>query len=183
MDIKNQFQLLPGTKKRLGIKVPGENRFLYVGSAILGAVLVTSFAINRYVDNLTQQIDDINGQISAINQKRDSKGEEILKVTKQQIEITSKLIKGHSYWTQGLYKIASLIQNEVQLQSFTVAINKIDIKILATNYATIAKQIASFTYDDSIKDVDVQKITPDANGLLGLTISLVFNESKLIKKP
>jgi hypothetical protein len=50
MDFRNQFQLLPGTKKRLGIKVPGENRFLYAGSAILGAVLVTSFAMNRYTD-------------------------------------------------------------------------------------------------------------------------------------
>jgi Tfp pilus assembly protein PilN len=117
----------------------------------------------------------------AINEKRDLKGEELLKITKQQIDTTSNLIKNHTYWTQGLYKIASLIQNEVQVESLSVT-DKISLNIVASNYATVAKQIASFIYDDSIKDVEIGKIDPSANGLLGLSITLTFDEAKLIKK-
>ena len=49
MDGIEGLQLLPGTKKRLGIKVPGENRFLYIGSAVLGAIIVATFWLNFQV--------------------------------------------------------------------------------------------------------------------------------------
>jgi Tfp pilus assembly protein PilN len=182
MDVKNQFQLLPGTKKRLGIKVPGENRFLYVGSAILGAALVTSFAMTRYVGTLTGELKAITDQIVSINQKRDLKAEEILKVTKNRIDTVSGLIKDHTYWTLGMYKISSLIQDKVQIESFSGEGDKISIKILANNYSTVARQIASFTYDDSITDVDIGKIDPASSGLLELSMTLTFDKDKLLKK-
>ena len=183
MESKDQFQLLPGTKKRLGIKVPGENRFLYIGSAILGAVLVTSFALTRYDNDLRAQITDLNDQISAVDQKRDKKGEENLKIAKQQIEVTENLIKDHLYWTKGLSKVASLVQSDIQLVSFVdQGTDDVNIKALAGSYTALAKQIASFVYDDAIKDVSVSRISQSVTGSLEFDLKLTVDISKFIKQ-
>src|SRR3989344_242053 len=70
------LQLLPGTKKRLSFKVPGENRFLYIGSAILGAVIVLSFALGRYELALRSQVEQVNTQLVNLEQKR-NKGDQL----------------------------------------------------------------------------------------------------------
>jgi Tfp pilus assembly protein PilN len=183
MDLKNQFQLLPGTKKRLGIKVPGENRFLYIGSAILGAVLVASIALTRYENGLLANIQSLSEQIEAVDRKRNLKSEENLKMLKQQIEIISGLLNDHTYWTTGLYKLSSLVKDEVQFDSLSyTGDNKIIIKAFATNYSIIAKQVASFVNDDSIIDLDLGKITPSVDGRLEFNLVLTFDTQKFIKK-
>ena len=78
MNGKDGLKLLPGTKRKLGIKVPGENRFLYVGSAIMGAVLVTMFALGRYQASLEKQVELINNQLVESERARDKKGEQNL---------------------------------------------------------------------------------------------------------
>ena len=164
MDNKDQIQLLPGTKKRLGVKIPGENRFLYIGSAIFGAVLVIIFALNAYEAKLNKQIDNVDTQLLALEQKRDKKSEQNLKIIKEQLDTTSSIIKDHIYWTQGLNKITSLLQNQIQIDSFSNNLggNGITMKAFAKSYAVLAKQIASFLYDDSIKDVEVGRISSSA---------------------
>ena len=183
MEGRNQFQLLPGTKKRLGIKVPGENKFLYIGSAILGAVLVASFAMDRYTGNLIKQVGDLNGQIIAIDDKRNPEAEKNLKVIKNQIDTASKLLANHVYWTQGLDKISSLIQGQVQLTSVSdLGSDKIGLGLIATSYSVVAKQISALIYDDSIEDIEVGKITLSSNGRIEFSVSLIFTKSKLTKK-
>ena len=183
MNVKDQFELLPGTKKRLGIKVPGENRFLYIGSAILGAVLVTSFALTRYDNNLSSQVADLSIQISAVDQKRDRKGEENLRIAKQQIEVTQSLIREHVYWTKGLSRIASLVQADIQLESLVdEGADEVIIKALAGSYTALAKQIASFVYDDVVKDVSVGRISPSVTGSLEFDIKLTVDVSKFLKQ-
>ncbi|OGM96888.1 MAG: hypothetical protein A3B86_00020 [Candidatus Yanofskybacteria bacterium RIFCSPHIGHO2_02_FULL_38_22b] len=182
MDSKDQFQLIPGTKKKLGIKVPGENRFLYISSAVLGAVLVTSFAFNRYEASLSNQLNSVNNQISELEQQRDLKSEQELKVLQYQIENTSALIGDHIYWTQGFSTIANLMQSGVQINSFNYdGLGKVSMDLLASNYTVLAKQIAAFVYEDKVKDVSVSTITPFPNGSLKFDLVLLINE-RLIKK-
>ena len=182
MSDKEQFQLIQGTKKKLGIKVPGENRFLYISSAILGVVLVGSFAFRSYEESLSSKLDSVNKQLIELEQKRDLKSEQSLKILQRQIENTSSLINDHIYWTQGFAKITSLMQGGVQINSFNYdGRGKISIDALGINYTVLAKQIASFVYDDSIKDVSVSKITSATDGRLKFDIVLIIDESKLIK--
>lgn len=183
MNDKEQFQLITGTKKKLGIKVPGENRFLYIGSAIVGAVLVTSFAFSRYEASLSSKLTSVNNQIMELEQKRDLKSEQDLKTIQHQIENTTVLIDDHIYWTQGLSKITSLVQSGVQIKTFNYdGLGKISMDALASNYTVLAKQIASFVYEDSIQDVSVTKITPFPDGRLKFDITLLIDDLKLTKK-
>ena len=180
---KEQFQLIPETKKKLGIKVPGENRFLYVSSVILGAVLVTSFAFNRYEASLFSKLTSVTDQLIELEQKRDLKSEKDLEILQHQIENTATLVDEHIYWTKGLSKITNLMQSGVQINSLNYdGLGKVSMDVLASNYTVLAKQIASFVYDDNIKDVSVSKITPFPNGNLKFDLVLLVDELKLIKK-
>lgn len=183
MDRKEQFQLIPGTKKKLGIKVAGENKFLYISSAILGAVLVTSFAFNRYEVSLSNKLTSIDSQLTELEQQRDLKREKDLKTIQHQIENTSALMGDHIYWTKGLSRIASLMQSGVQINDLSYdGLGKVSMDVLALNYTVLAKQIASFIYDDSVKDVSVSKIISFPNGSLKFDLVLFVDESKLIKR-
>src|SRR3989344_5826238 len=108
MDDREKLQLLPGTKKRLGIKVPGENRFLYIGSMILGAVLVTTLALGQYRNSLQANLKRIEDQFVALEQSRNKGAEQDLKLFKDRVDLTSRLLSEHVYWTKALSAIVGL---------------------------------------------------------------------------
>ena len=90
MDGRDELQLLSGTKKRLGIKVPGENRFLYIGSAVLGAVLVAMFSMGRYEASLMGQVKQLDGQLVALEQSRDKRDEADLRLVNDRMAVTTQ---------------------------------------------------------------------------------------------
>jgi len=177
MDRRDQLQLLPGTKKRLGIKVKGENRFLYIGSAILGAVIVSMFALGRYQTNLEDQLTQVNDQISIVEKSRKKSEEVGLKVLQQRLSLISELIDSHTYWTKGLTSIAGLMQNDVRLESFSGDANlgSIGIAVQASSYAALARQVASFLTESAISDLSFGKTNTTSEGLVETSITIKFN--------
>lgn len=175
---------MPGTKKRLGIKVPGENKFLYIGSVIFGATLVSIFALGQYQASLQAQSKDIQGQLLALEQRRDKSGEEDLKTFKNQIALTSDLLDKHVYWTQGLAVIVNLLQSDVRFKSFSgnISSSRIAINVQASNYTALARQAASFLTEESISDFAVGKITSTTAGYLEATLDIKFDKVKLLQK-
>ncbi len=184
MDGRDGLQLLPGTKKKLGIKVPGENKFLYIGSAILGAVLVTSFALARYEKSLGGKIENINSQLLTIEQQRDKEAETSLSILKKRLDLTGNFIDNHKYWTKALSRITSLLQKEVQLISFSGGTeeNSIGIEGYALSFTVLARQIASFLTDDAIQDLTLGLTDPTSNGTIRFTMILTFDRSKTLYK-
>ena len=184
MDGKTELQLLPGTKKRLGIKVPGENRFLYIGSAILGAILVSMFALGRYQASLENQVKNVNEQLSALEQKRDKKGEQDLKLFKDRVAITSDLLDQHIYWTQAFSTMVGLLQSNVRFKNFSAdtSTGKMSINIQAASYTALARQVASFLTEESISDLSLGKISAETAGYLETGIEIKFNKQKLLQK-
>ncbi len=183
MDGKDGLQLLPGTKKRLGIKIPGENRFLYTGSAVLGAVLVSMFVLQNYITSLKTKVMDINDQITGVEQKRNKKDENELRSLKDHLITTSTLIKQHRYWTQLFTWFASTLEGQVQIRSLNVSTaGKITVSAIAANYTVVAKQIAAFLTDDKITDFNVSKLTAASNGSVEFGIEMKVDLSKLIYK-
>ena len=114
-----ELQLLPGTKKRLGIKIPGENRFLYIGSAILGATIVTVFWFNFNIKSLENEIKSIDEQLFVLEQKRDKKTERNIQTIRQQISLTSEFINQHVYITKAFSKLESLMQENIQITNIS----------------------------------------------------------------
>ena len=182
MDGRDRLQLLPGTKKRLGLKVRGENRFLYIGSAILGAVLVLSFAFGRYETSLRGQTDQLNDQLVALEQKRNKGDEKGLVILKDRLALASKLLDDHVYWTRAVNTIESLIQSEVQFESFSGSIHDgtINIKAKTASYIILARQIASFLTGPGIQDVVIGQIQPLSNGLIEFELQIKFNKKDFI---
>jgi len=180
---KEGLQLLPGTKKRLNLKVPGENKFLYIGSAILGVVIVASFALGRYEVALRAQVENLNDQLTALEQKRSKSEEEDLRVLKDRLLLTSQLLDEHIYWTKALSAIEGLIQGEVEFESLSGSVGEgvVNIKARAGNYTVLARQIASFLTGPGIKDVSLGQIQPLSNGKIEFEIQLKFNKTKFVQ--
>lgn len=184
MDRKESLQLLPGTKKRLGIKVPGENRFLYVGSAILGATLVTIFTFSRYQASLETQIKQMNDQLITLEQARDKEGEQNLRLVKDRVELTGKLLNEHVYWTEALSTIVNLLQSNTRFKSFSADVNAgtIGISIQVSSYTVLARQVASFLTEEGISDISLGRISPASSGVLETTLDIKFDKAKLFYK-
>ena len=87
-------------------------------------------------------------------------------------------------WSKALNKIEGLLQPQVQFLSFSAAVsdNRFEFKALATNYTVVARQIAAFVSDDSIKDVVLNNVRVLTNGKLEFNIKLDFDKTKFIKQ-
>lgn len=183
MDGREGLQLLPGTKKRLGIKTPGENKFLYVGSAILGAALVTVFAMGHYETSLKNQVKQLNDQLVALEQKRNKKDEAELRLVKDRMMVTGDLIKNHPYWTQAFSWFENLLQSEVQVKGMSLdKSGKITFSAVATSYTVIARQLAVLLTDDKIKDLKFGGIKSSTDGGLEFGMELNVDLSRIILK-
>ncbi len=183
MALNEGLQLLPGTKKRLGIKVPGENRFLYIGSAILGAAIVASLWFNFSTQNLKNELKSVDDQISATDQKRNKQAEANIRLIQHQLDLTSNLINEHYYFSQSLLKISSLMQEQVQLANISInQVGKISFGGFAGGYAIIAKQVAAFLADDSVKDLTIGKMKSQTDGTIEFGMDILFDEAKLLQR-
>jgi len=183
MNGNGEIQLLPGTKKRLGIKVTGENRFLYIGSAVLGAAIVTAFWFNFSVRSLKAEMKNIDEQLFILEQKRDKKAEANVQTTRQQISLATQLLDDHIYLTKAFSRIESMTQEDVQIRgiAYDLVGNKIGIEARATSYTVIAHQLAALLSDDSITDVSLGKMTPNSKGIIEFNLGLTYNHAKLLK--
>jgi len=186
MDYKKELQLLPGTKKRLGIKIPGENRFLYIGSAILGAVLVSMIYLGRYETSLRKELGAVDSQLAALEQKRNKKEEAELRLTKDRLALISNLIRDHSYWSEGFVWLENMLQSDTQIENVTIIPQsggtKLLISAFATSYTVIARQLATFISDDRVLDIRVGKMTYSAEGVVEFDMELTIDSAKIIRK-
>lgn len=183
MDGRDGLQLLPGTKKRLGIKVPGENRFLYIGSAILGAVIVTSFWLNFSSNALRGELKSLDDQLAVLDQKRNKQAESNIRLIQRQLALASELIDGHVYYSQAILKLSSLTQENIQIENLAVGSDgKMIFGGLATNYTVIARQMAALLADDSVIDLTLGKMESQGNGMIKFGMDVVFDKAKLLQK-
>ena len=178
------LQLLPETRKKIDIRVPGENRMIVIGSIFLIITLVLITGLYLYKNSLESELSSLDTQIVALEQKRDKKTEQSILVFNKQATLLSKLLNDHVYWTTGFSKIERLVQNQVQFENITTSLadNKVDFKAIAANYTTIARQIAAFASDESIEDVTLSKVNALTNGQLEFSMKISFNKNKFLKK-
>ena len=97
--------------------------------------------------------------------------------------MTVNLLNNHIFWSKALGKIESLTQPQVQFSTFngTELDGKFELKAYAPNYTLLAKQLASYVSDDSIKTIDLTDVHVLTNGRLEFTVRLTFDKSKFIK--
>lgn len=176
------LQLLPETRKKIEVMVPGENRVIVIGSIILSIITMLAGWLYFYRNSLENKLSSLDAEIVALEQQRNKQAEQNILVFNKQISILSSLLNEHPYWTSGFSKIENLTQNQVQFENMTMSLteNKISFKAIAANYTTIAKQIASFLSDESIKDIALNKVNTLTNGQLEFTMQVLFDKNKFL---
>lgn len=177
------LQLLPETRKKIEIITPGENRSLIIGAIVFVIAAVLAGGLYFYKNSLENKLVFLDAEIAALEQQRNKQAEQNILVFNKQVSMLSDLLNKHYYWTTGLSKIEGLTQGQIQFDNMTAAAadNKIDFKATAANYTTIARQIAAFVSDESIRDVNLNKVNTLTNGRLEFTMQILFDKSKFLK--
>ena len=182
---KGGLQLLPETRKKIEIKVPGENRLINMGITLLVLVLVLYGGLFMYRSSLQSGISDADNQLAALEKQRNKTAEQALLTVSKQIAVTSQVLKNHVYWSTGLSKIEAASLGNVQFKSFSAVLSdgSFHIDALTDNYSTIAKQIAAFVADDAVKDIALDRVQSLTSGKLEFNVKITFDQSKFIKSP
>ena len=178
------LQLLPETRRKIDIKVPGENRLLYSGVAILILILIAMGGLYFYRNTMESKIVELDAQISALEKTRDKNVETNLLTLSKQLSLISTLLDSHVVWSKAFGKVESLLQPQVQFLTFAAAVsdNRFEFKALAPNYTVVAKQMAALVSDDSIKDFALINVHVLTSGKLEFSIKIEFDKTKFIKE-
>lgn len=181
---KGGLQLLPENRKRIDIVIPGENRLTYIGAILIVLVLVVAGGLWLYSESLATKITNQVDELASLEKTRNPDAEKKLITLSKQFSITSQIIKNHAYWSIGLSKIESALQNNIQFKSFTATLTEgsLNIQALSDNYTTIARQLAAFIADDSITDVTLNGVNALTSGKLDFNTKITFDKTKFLNK-
>jgi hypothetical protein len=185
MPEKQDIQLLPETKRSMTVKVPGENKLLFIGAVVLVCILAGSYLIVRMKNSEYDRLLDLDKQLISIEEQRSSSEEERLLSLSKQLKIINTVMANHLYWTQGLSKFQSIISEETGVKNLSIAYSgdeiSVDFPAKALNYISVARQLAAFLADTDIKSVNMGGITI-AEGLLEFNVSLKIDSKKYLFK-
>lgn len=177
------LQLLPETRKKIEIITPGENRLITAGGVIFLITLVFAGTLYFYMKSLENKLEVLDTEIVALEQRRNKQSEQNILIFNKQVSMLSNILNSHAYWTTAFSKIEGLLQNQIQLNNMTTSLSdsKIDFGATAANYTTIARQIAAFLSDESVKDVALNRVNTLTNGQLEFNMQIIFDGTKFLK--
>lgn len=179
-DVKG-LQLLPETRKKIDVVIPGENRWLYSSAIFLVVCAAIVSSLYYYSSSLTKKISDIDFNLAAMEKDRDPAFEKEVLTLNKQLALISQLANNHIYWTQALDKLENMAVDQVQLTSMKMESDgKIAMSALAANYTALARQIASLAASDSISDIDLGSIKSRTDGKLEFNLTIMFDKNKMI---
>ncbi len=178
------LQLLPETRKKIEVHVPGQNRLVVLSLVFVLLIAGLYLGLMFYNNSILSSIAQTDEQLAALENSRDKKLEQKLLDLRGQLAVVGPLISSHSFWSQGFTKIQNLVQPQVQFKSISAdgTAAKIIFQATAANYTTIAKQIAAFYADDSIADIILNKASSLPTGRVDFTMQLIFNPNKFLMK-
>lgn len=179
---KGGLQLLPETRKRIEITVPGENRNLSIGAAITALVLLGVLGLKFYASGLDATLADLDSQLTGQESRRDKKAEADLSAVSKQMAVMKTLLSSHLFWTDAFTRIDRLYQNQVRLKNFnaTATPGSLKLSAVAPSYTAVARQIASFLSDDGIVDINVSSIKMNQDGTVEFSMELTLDSQKLL---
>ncbi|OGN27395.1 MAG: hypothetical protein A2941_00935 [Candidatus Yanofskybacteria bacterium RIFCSPLOWO2_01_FULL_49_17] len=184
MSDKGGLQLLPETRHKIEVKIPGQNRLISIGIVLLVLVLIVYGSLAWYSGSTDAKIADADNQLAGIEQQRDKKSEAGLLTLSKQMAITGQIIQNHIFWSTAFSKLEAGLAGSVQFKSFSAQAsdNTLHIRALADTYATIARQLAAFTGTDGVTDVNLDGVTTLTSGKLDFNTKLVFDRTKFLTK-
>ena len=183
---KGGLQLLPENRKRIDVKIPGENKLIYVSLGLIALALIITGGLWLYSNKLTIKIVTADEGIATLEKQRGElkEAEQKLVTLSKQISLTNQILKNHLYWSIGLSKIETSLQGNIQFKSFSTNMSEETFRIqaLSDSYTTIAKQLAAFVAEDSIKDISLDNVNALNSGKLDFNTKIKFDKTKFLQK-
>lgn len=181
---KGGLQLLPETRKRLDIKIPGENRLIIIGVVLVTLVLMVGGGLWTYANSLQGKITKADEEIAVLESRRNLTKEKSLITLSKQLAVTDQVLKSHTYWSTGFSEIEKALQTNVQFKSFSVVLDEqsIHVRALTDNYTTLAKQLAAFAKLPSVTDVTLDGVISLTTGKLDFNSKVFFDSTEFLKK-
>lgn len=179
------IQLIPGTKRKIDISRPGENRLMYMGGLVFIIFLVIGFVAFQYRSSVESRIESTDLKIGEIEaeSRRLSREKETISLLANQFDIASELIRNHVIWTKGLLRVEDRIRPDVQVSALNANVRdgRIGLSGFTLSYTHVARQIASFLKEESVTDVSVSKMSSGPSGLIEFDMLIDFNADNFIK--
>lgn len=179
-----EIQLLPQTRKKVEIKIPGQNKLLFFALGFL--VLLGGFysGLAYYKNLLDEKLSLAEQGLVDLEKSRNKENEDKILALQDRLRIIRPMISSHIFWSAGLAKLQNLTSPQVQIDSLSVNLDKkeFNFKAFTPNYTTLAKQISAFYADDLITDVTLGKVISLPTGKLEFNMQINFDVNKLLKK-
>jgi cell division protein FtsL len=184
MSDQGGLQLLPETRKKINVKIPGENRMVYIGSVLMVVVVALFFYYNNKASSMEAKIMELDQQIAAVEKSRDKKAEAQIADLKKQTTLLNRMLAEHIFWSQAWSKLEDLVSPQLQIKDLSLSSTKEEISFSAKapSYAAVAKQLAKFTNDEAIKDTVVSGIRLGSIGAAEFDMKLSIDGKKFFKK-
>jgi len=176
------LQLLPETRKKIEVYVPGQNRLLKIGFLVVIIVAILYGGLFYYRSRIQGQVSDLDNQLTALENSRDKTAEKDLLAYRQYLGLAKPLLQSHIAWSVGMDRFQKLIQPQIQFESLAVNSSKgeYSFQAKAANYMTIARQIAAFYSDPNIQDVALGRVTGLSDGKASFSIKVIFDMQKIL---
>lgn len=176
------IQLLSGSRRKLEVKVPGENRPLYIGLVFLTVAGGLWGGANFYFASLRDQLINLDGELAALESSRDRASEQAILVFDKRLTLADGLVSNHLVWSEILKKIQAATPLTVQfLTLHTNGTNGwVDIRATASSYTVVAKHLAALLADPIFTDISLNKISGLPSGFLEYNFKISFNKQKLL---
>jgi hypothetical protein len=182
MSDKGGLQLIPETRKRIEVSVPGENKMIYVGLGLIFVVALIYGGFFFYNSQLETTVDELNAKIDDQEKTRVKSEEEALISLSKQLSLVSALLDSHIIPTKAIEKIQSLVQPQVTISNLSLETSSEVLRFggTAPNFTVIARQIAALLADDSVKDA-IPGVLRNTKDFVEFSIDVKLNGAKFFK--
>jgi hypothetical protein len=176
------LQLLPETRRKIEVNLPGQNKSLVWSFVFALIILAAYIGLLVYQSSLNATSTSLDNQLAAIEKGRDKATESKLINLSRQLGTINPLLAGHLIWSDAFIKVQSLTLPQMQYETLNTNIDskKFLYKAIAANYTTVAKQIAAFYSSDAFTDVILDKVAVQPSGRVEFTLELYFNPDKFL---
>lgn len=180
------IQLLPETRKKIEVKIPGENRLITIGIVLLALAFAIYGGLAYYTSSLSAKTQDLDARIAALNQQRikTKDADQALVSLGKQSGLISQLLANHLFWTKALVNIENALEPQVRLKTYSASAIKQTVSLggFASSYSVVARQIAAFAADDALVDIDFKNAKADPLGGVQFNLDLKFDPAKFLKQ-
>lgn len=178
------IQLLPESRREIEVKIPGENKPLFLGLGAVGIVLVLFLGLQFYSSSFQNKINELDIESKALDSRREKDTEDKIILLKDQFNKVGNILDNHVILSYLFKKIQAKTSPQIQFKSIKISLTdqKVDSEAEVANYTVLARQIVSYLSDEMIKDVKINEAKVFPNGRLGINMTLVFNAGDLMLK-